>query len=68
MVTRLKYLVGGEWRESATKEWYPITNSSTGEVIAEAPRCTAEEVDGAVSAANEAFGPWRDTPLRGGFR
>lgn len=63
MVTRLKYLVGGEWRESATKEWYPITNSSTGEVIAEAPRCTAEEVDGAVAAANEAFGPWRDTPL-----
>ena len=63
MVTRLKYLVCGEWRESATKEWYPITNSSTGEVIAEAPRCTAEEVDGAVAAANEAFGPWRDTPL-----
>ena len=63
MVTRLKYLVGGEWRESVTKEWYPITNSSTGEVIAEAPRCTAEEVDGAVAAANEAFGPWRDTPL-----
>ena len=63
MVTRLKYLVGGEWRESATKEWYPITNSSTGEVIAEAPRCTGEEVDGAVAAANEAFGPWRDTPL-----
>ena len=63
MVTRLKYLVGGEWRESVTKEWYPITNSSTGEVIAEAPRCTGEEVDGAVAAANEAFGPWRDTPL-----
>jgi malonate-semialdehyde dehydrogenase (acetylating) / methylmalonate-semialdehyde dehydrogenase len=63
MVTRLKYLVGGEWRDSVTKEWYPITNSSTGEVIAEAPRCTAEEVDGAVAAANEAFGPWRDTPL-----
>jgi malonate-semialdehyde dehydrogenase (acetylating)/methylmalonate-semialdehyde dehydrogenase len=63
MVKKLKYLVGGEWRDSATTEWYPITNSSTGEVIAEAPRCTAAEVDGAVAAAHEAFGPWRDTPL-----
>jgi malonate-semialdehyde dehydrogenase (acetylating)/methylmalonate-semialdehyde dehydrogenase len=63
MVQRLKYFVGGEWRDSATEEWYPITNSSTGEVMAEAPRCTAQEVDGAVAAAQEAFGPWRDTPL-----
>ncbi|HAX82030.1 MAG TPA: malonate-semialdehyde dehydrogenase, partial [Actinobacteria bacterium] len=63
MVKKLKYLVGGEWRDSATTEWYPITNSSTGDVIAEAPRCTAAEVDSAVAAAHEAFGPWRDTPL-----
>jgi malonate-semialdehyde dehydrogenase (acetylating)/methylmalonate-semialdehyde dehydrogenase len=63
MVKRLKYLVGGEWRDSATTERYPITNSSTGEVIAEAPRCTADEVDGAVAAARKAYGPWRETPL-----
>ena len=52
---RLKYLVGGEWKESTTDEWYPITNSSTGEVMAEAPRCTPEEVDEAVAAAQAAF-------------
>ena len=63
MARRLKYFVGGQWRDSATQEWYPITNSSTGEVIAEAPRCTPAEVDGAVDAAVKAFGPWRDTPL-----
>ena len=63
MTKRLKYFVGGEWRESRTDEWYPITNSSTGEVMAEAPRCTAEEVDGAVTAATAAFPAWRDTPL-----
>jgi malonate-semialdehyde dehydrogenase (acetylating) / methylmalonate-semialdehyde dehydrogenase len=63
MTKRLKYFVGGEWRESRTSEWYPITNSSTGEVMAEAPRCTADEVDGAVAAAAEAFPAWRDTPL-----
>jgi len=63
MAKRLKYFVGGQWRDSATDEWYEITNSSTGEVMAEAPRCTAEEVDEAVAAALEAFPPWRDTPL-----
>ena len=51
MTKRLKYLTGGEWRDSKTDEWYPITNSSTGEVMAEAPRCTQAEVDSAVAAA-----------------
>ena len=63
MAERLKYFVGGEWRTSATDEWYEITNSSTGEVMAEAPRCTAEEVDEAVAAAKAAYPAWRDTPL-----
>ena len=63
MAKRLKYFVGGQWRDSATDEWYEITNSSTGEVMAEAPRCTAEEVDEAVAAALKAFPAWRDTPL-----
>jgi malonate-semialdehyde dehydrogenase (acetylating)/methylmalonate-semialdehyde dehydrogenase len=63
MTERLKYLAGGEWRDSRTDEWYPITNSSTGEVMAEAPRCTPEEVDEAVAAAVAAFPAWRDTPL-----
>ena len=60
MAERLKYFSGGEWLDSSTDEWYPITNSSTGAVMAEAPRCTAEEVDGAVAAAAEAFPAWRD--------
>ena len=63
MAERLKYFSGGEWRDSKTDEWYPITNSSTGAVMAEAPRCTADEVDGAVAAAAAAFPDWRDTPL-----
>ncbi|NQV05217.1 CoA-acylating methylmalonate-semialdehyde dehydrogenase [bacterium] len=63
MAERLKYFVNGEWKVSETDEWYAITNSSTGEVMAEAPRCTAEEVDGAVAAAKAAYPAWRDTPL-----
>ena len=63
MVERLKYLVGGEWRDTESGEYYEITNSSTGEVTAEAPRCTADEVDAAVEAAATAYPAWRDTPI-----
>ena len=44
-VERKKYCVYGEWRESKTDKWMPVTDSSTGEVIAEVPCCTVEEVD-----------------------
>ena len=63
MPKRLKYLVDGEWRDTESGIYYEITNSSTGEVMAEAPRCTAEEVDAAVEAAAAAFPAWRDTPI-----
>jgi malonate-semialdehyde dehydrogenase (acetylating)/methylmalonate-semialdehyde dehydrogenase len=41
----------------------PVTDSSTGLVIAEAPACTAEEVDAAVQAARAAYPAWAGTPV-----
>ncbi len=38
MTKRLKYLVAGEWKDTASGVYYEITNSSTGAVMAEAPR------------------------------
>ncbi|MDX2466122.1 MAG: CoA-acylating methylmalonate-semialdehyde dehydrogenase [Acidimicrobiia bacterium] len=63
MTKRLKYLVGGEWKDTTSGVYYEITNSSTGEVMAEAPRCAADEVDAAVEAAAAAYPGWRDTPI-----
>ena len=63
MTTKLKYLVGGEWKDTTSGDYYEITNSSTGEVMALAPRCTADEVDAAVEAAAAAYPGWRDTPI-----
>ncbi len=63
MTTKLKYLVGGEWKDTTSGNYYEITNSSTGEVMALAPRCTADEVDAAVEAAAAAYPEWRDTPI-----
>ena len=47
-VERKKYCVNGEWKESKTTKWMEVTNSSTGEVMAEVPCCTAEEVEEAI--------------------
>ena len=60
----LKYCVDNEWRASATAKYMPVTNSSTGEVMAEAPCCTKEEVNGAVAAAKAAFPGWSATPVQ----
>lgn len=62
-VRRLKYFAGGEWRESKTSRYMPVTDSSTGDVIAETPACTAEEVTEAVLAAAAAFPAWADKPI-----
>lgn len=62
-VRRLKYSINGEWLDSTTEKYMPITNSSTGEVIAEAPCCTVEEVNSSVESAAAAFPDWADTPV-----
>ena len=63
-VKRLRYCVNGEWQESKTTKYMPITDSNTGEIIAEAPCCTVDEVNLAVEAAKKAFPAWSDTPVQ----
>ena len=62
-VKKMKYCVGGEWLESKTEKWMDVTDSSTGEVIAQVPCCTAEEVESAIAAADAAFPEWSMTSL-----
>lgn len=62
---KLRYCVDNEWRESKTvKPYMPVTDSSTGEVIAEAPCCTVDEVNSAVAAASAAFPDWSGRPIQ----
>jgi len=63
MSKRLRFFAGGEWLDTSSGGYMPITNSSTGEVMAEAPKCSADEVNSAVEAAAAAFPAWRDTPI-----
>ena len=58
-VTQHKQFIGGEWVEASSGETLEVLNPSTGEVIAEVPRSTAEDVERAVEAAKKAWDEWR---------
>lgn len=55
--------IAGEWIESSTSLREKVYNPATGEVIAEVPLSTKEDVDKAVRAANEAFKGWSKTAV-----
>jgi 1-pyrroline dehydrogenase len=59
--TAYKNLVGGEWVDAASGETMDVINPATGDTIAEVPRCSAEDVDRAVAAANAALPGWLDS-------
>ncbi|HZJ39782.1 MAG TPA: aldehyde dehydrogenase family protein, partial [Demequina sp.] len=61
-VQTLKYCIDGEWRESATEKYMPVTDSSTGRVFAETPSCTAAEVEATIESAQKAFETWSAKP------
>ncbi len=61
---RLKYFINGEWLTSKTDKYMPVTDSSTGEVFAEAPCCTKDEVEEAIQNAQWAFETWGRLPIQ----
>lgn len=63
MTRKLKNYIGGQWVESETRDYVPVHNPATGEVLAECPESTAGDVDRAVQAARDAFDEWRSTPI-----
>ncbi len=54
--------IAGEWREAKNTATTPVSNPSTGEVIAECPAGSAADVNAAVEAAHTAFPAWWETP------
>ena len=54
-----KMLIGGEFVDSSSGETMEVLNPATGEVIAEVPRGTADDVDRAVEAAERAWDDWQ---------
>ena len=58
-VTHHKMFIGGEFVDSSSGETMEVLNPATGEVIAEVPRGTADDVERAVAAAKKAWDAWR---------
>ncbi len=61
---RVANFVGGETIASPSQRTLPVTNPTTGEVIAEVPMSTAAELDAAVIRATEAQPEWGSTPVK----
>ncbi len=59
--TRLKNFIDGAQVDPAEGQTEDVINPATGEVIAEAPLSTKEDVDRAVAAAKQAFETWGAT-------
>jgi len=63
-VNRVANFVGGETVASPSQRTLPVTNPTTGEVIADVPMSTAAELDAAVVSAVEAQQEWGSTPVK----
>jgi malonate-semialdehyde dehydrogenase (acetylating) / methylmalonate-semialdehyde dehydrogenase len=59
----VRNLIGGAWEDRNGREIEPVYDPATGEVIAETPLSTAEDVERAVTKAQEAFPTWSATPV-----
>ncbi len=53
---------GGAWHASSSSDSLEVVNPATAKTISTVPLSTAQEVDQAVQAANQAFDSWKRTP------
>jgi len=58
----LKNYIGGAWEAARAAESIAVTNPATGEVIAQVPLSSRDDVANAVKAAAGALPAWRRTP------
>jgi len=60
--TMLHNYIGGTWEAALATESIAVTNPATGDVIAQVPLSSREDVANAVKAAAGALPAWRRTP------
>src|SRR5918993_341421 len=54
--------IGGQWEAASATESTAVRNPATGEVLAQAPLSSGDDVAKAVKAASQALQKWRRTP------
>ncbi len=63
-VSVVQNFVNGVWKESKATTFLPVMNPGLGTHIADVPLSSAQEVDAAVKAAEQAFPGWSATPIK----
>ncbi len=61
---KLNFFINGKWKESVSDQIYDDVNPATGEIIAEFPSATDDEIEQAIQSAQTALEQWRAVPLR----
>jgi malonate-semialdehyde dehydrogenase (acetylating)/methylmalonate-semialdehyde dehydrogenase len=59
----VRHFIGGKWEAPSSGPTEPVYNPATGEVIAQTPLGTRDDVERAVKAAAKAFPSWSATPV-----
>jgi acyl-CoA reductase-like NAD-dependent aldehyde dehydrogenase len=62
VIDRERHYIGGDWVAPAAAGTIDVVDPATEEVIGRAAAGTAADVDAAVTAARDAFGPWAARP------
>lgn len=62
-IPELNFMANGKWIRSTTSKYMDVYDPSIGEVIAQTPCCTQEEVNLAIQSARDAFPAWSQTPV-----
>ncbi|MGE7835191.1 CoA-acylating methylmalonate-semialdehyde dehydrogenase [Viridibacillus arvi] len=55
----LSNFINGQWVKSSTENYIEVPNPATGEILAEVPISTQQDLEKAVEAAKQAFTTWK---------
>jgi betaine-aldehyde dehydrogenase len=62
--TKVSQLIGGQWAPADSGNWLEVENPARREILALIPDSGEADVNRAVAAAKDAFGPWKALPAR----
>lgn len=60
---KLLNFINGKWIESSSDKYEEVPNPATGEILAQVPISTKEDLDQAIQSAKEAFKSWKKVPV-----
>ncbi|MEH6651972.1 MAG: CoA-acylating methylmalonate-semialdehyde dehydrogenase [Motiliproteus sp.] len=63
MSKQVPLFINGEFVQSQTDQWIPVTNPATQEVIAQVPCATDAEMEAAIASAATAFETWKEVAV-----